>query len=181
VFEWLILSLIFLVVWVVIFAVKQPQRGMMLLVSAVTSFMGFLEPVFIPAYWNSPSLFDLASKTRFDIESFIFLFAIGGIASILCEAILNRELEKVNDDEVHDRRKSSFSFASVNTYPFLAASKFHKIEPDILYFSCLVHRKHSRYFLQPRLDKKHMGWRLVVRRLVFRVLLSNHVSVSAFR
>ena len=87
----------------------------MLAVSAVTSFMGFLEPVFIPAYWTSPSLFDLASKTRFDIESFIFLFAIGGIASILYEAILNRELEKVSDDEVPDRRRSLHLVSHLST------------------------------------------------------------------
>jgi hypothetical protein len=31
----------------------------------------------IPEYWNPPSLFDLAQRTGFDIESLIFGFAFG--------------------------------------------------------------------------------------------------------
>lgn len=105
-FEWLIFSLIFIILWLFIFAARQPLRKKMLLVSTVTSLMGFLEPVFIPAYWIPPSLFDLASKIRLDIESFIFLFAIGGIASVLYEAILDGELQKVSGSEVYSRRRS---------------------------------------------------------------------------
>lgn len=39
--------------------------------------LGFTEPLFVPAYWNPPTLFDLAQRTGFDIESLIFTFAIG--------------------------------------------------------------------------------------------------------
>ncbi len=44
---------------------------------------GFSEPLFVPEYWSPPSLFKLAEKTGFDIESFIFSFAIGGIVVVL--------------------------------------------------------------------------------------------------
>jgi hypothetical protein len=30
------------------------------------------EPLFVPDYWNPPSLFDLARRSGFDIESVIF-------------------------------------------------------------------------------------------------------------
>lgn len=111
-------SLVFLAVWLVIFAARQPLRRKMLLVSVVTSFMAFLEPVFIPAYWTPPSLFDLASKTLLDIESFIFLFAVGGIASVLYEAILDGELQKVSTNKVHGRRRS-LHLASLLSMPIL--------------------------------------------------------------
>ncbi|MHB8559169.1 MAG: lycopene cyclase domain-containing protein [Candidatus Acidiferrales bacterium] len=45
------------------------------------------EPIFVPAYWNPPSLFDLAYRTRFDIESLLFSFAIGGIGTVLYNAL----------------------------------------------------------------------------------------------
>jgi hypothetical protein len=79
VFEWLTFSFIFLALWLAIFAMKVSLRKKMFLVSVVTSLMAFLEPVFILAYWNPPSLFDLAAKMRLNAESFIFTFAIGGI------------------------------------------------------------------------------------------------------
>ncbi|MHB8442425.1 MAG: lycopene cyclase domain-containing protein [Candidatus Tyrphobacter sp.] len=48
---------------------------------------GLTEPIFVPAYWNPPSLFDLAQRTRFDMESLIFSFAIGGIGVVLYNAV----------------------------------------------------------------------------------------------
>jgi len=130
VFEWLTFSLIFLALWLVVFAARQPLRKKMLLVSAVTSLMGFLEPVFVPAYWTPPSLFDLAAKTRFDLESFIFLFAVGGIASILYEAILGGELQRVNNAKMYDRRRS-LHLASILSTPifFLLLLGFTRLNP----------------------------------------------------
>ena len=53
----------------------------MLLASALTAPFGLTELWFVPKYWNPPSLFDLAHRTGFDIESLIFCFAIGGLAA----------------------------------------------------------------------------------------------------
>lgn len=54
----------------------------MLLVSLGTMLFGLTEPLFVPDYWTPPSLFNLAERTGFDIESFVFSFAIGGIGSV---------------------------------------------------------------------------------------------------
>jgi hypothetical protein len=51
----------------------------MLWASALTAPFGLTQFLFVPAYWNPPSLFDLAHRTGFDIESIIFCFAIGGL------------------------------------------------------------------------------------------------------
>jgi len=59
----------------------------MLVVSLATSLLGLTEPLFVPEYWSPPSLFDLALRTGFDLESLIFSFAIGGLAFALYGSI----------------------------------------------------------------------------------------------
>ena len=86
---WLIWNLILIAIWLVIYVSlgSKDKRKEMLLVSLWTSLLGFTEPLFVPEYWSPPSLFGLAIKTGFDIESLIFSFGIGGIAVILYEKI----------------------------------------------------------------------------------------------
>jgi hypothetical protein len=50
----------------------------MLWASILTAPFGLTQFLFVPAYWNPPTLFDLAHRTGLDIESLIFCFAIGG-------------------------------------------------------------------------------------------------------
>ena len=61
--EWLTFSLILLGIWFVIFLVRPFVRREMFWVSLFTMPIGLTEPLFVPAYWNPPSLFDLAAKT----------------------------------------------------------------------------------------------------------------------
>ena len=50
--------------------------------SLVCSLLGFTEPLFVPAYWDPPSIL---SYGRWDAESFLFCFAIGGISAVAPE------------------------------------------------------------------------------------------------
>lgn len=61
----------------------KTERKNMLVVSFWTSLLGLTEPLFVPEYWNPMTLFNLARRTGFDLESLIFCFAIGGIAFVL--------------------------------------------------------------------------------------------------
>ena len=79
-YVWLIWASAFLVPWTALFVARPTSRRAMLQASALTALFGLTEPLFVPAYWNPPSLFDLAHRTGFDIESLIFCFAIGGLA-----------------------------------------------------------------------------------------------------
>lgn len=93
-FVWLGWSLLLLLIWAGVY-MKTPfpeSRREMLLVSLGTSLLGLTEPIFVPAYWNPPSLFNLAQTTGFDIESIIFSFGIGGLASVLYERVLRGRL-----------------------------------------------------------------------------------------
>jgi hypothetical protein len=49
-----------------------------------------------PAYWNPPSLLELARRTGFDIESIIFSFAIGGVGAVLYNALTHRPFAPVS-------------------------------------------------------------------------------------
>lgn len=78
-YTWLIWATAFMAPWTVLFIVRPALRKPMLRASALTVPFGLTEPLFVPAYWNPPSLFDLAQRTGFDIESLIFCFALGGL------------------------------------------------------------------------------------------------------
>ena len=90
---WLIWSLILIAIWLVIYVSlgSGKEKKEMLVVSLWTSLLGLTEPLFVPEYWSPPSLFDLAMRTGFDIESLIFSFGIGGIAVVLYGRIFRRQ------------------------------------------------------------------------------------------
>ena len=79
VYAYLALSTALLGVWLVLFAVRADIRRELVRVSIGTMFLGLTEPLFVPSYWDPPTLGDLARRTGFDLESLLFSFAIGGI------------------------------------------------------------------------------------------------------
>ena len=90
----------------------------MVAVSAATTLLGLTEPIFVPEYWNPPTLFDLAQRTGFDIESLIFCFAIGGIGAASYNALGLRRLQAIGATERHQTRHR-FHRLAVAT-PFIA-------------------------------------------------------------
>lgn len=104
--EFLTGSLFLLLIWAVIFfklKSKESQKEM-ISVSLATSLLGFTEPIFVSEYWNPPTLFDLAQRTGFDIESLIFAFAVGGIAVSAYETFAKVDHRKLSVHEMHQRR-----------------------------------------------------------------------------
>ena len=90
-YAWLFWSSAFLIPWLFAYVAFPRQRKALLWASLFTMPFGLTEPLFVPAYWNPPSLFDLAQKTGFDIESLIFSFAIGGIGAVLYNLLTGYE------------------------------------------------------------------------------------------
>ncbi|PJC04483.1 MAG: hypothetical protein CO070_04130 [Gallionellales bacterium CG_4_9_14_0_8_um_filter_55_61] len=101
---WLIWALGFLVPWIVLYALFPAQRKVMRWSSSLTALFGLTEPIFVPEYWNPPSLFDLAQRTGFDIESLIFCFGIGGVGAVLYNALAGKRLMPMNDCERNSPR-----------------------------------------------------------------------------
>ncbi len=86
-YVWFIWASSFLIPWLILFVSLPNFRWQILKISLLTAPFGLTEPLFVPAYWNPPSLFDLAQKTGFDIESIILSFALGGIGAALYNAV----------------------------------------------------------------------------------------------
>jgi hypothetical protein len=85
-YVWLMWSSAFLLPWIALYLTTPLLRPVMWRASLATAVLGLTEPIFVPAYWNPPSLFDLAQRTGFDVESVIFSFAIGGVGAVLYNA-----------------------------------------------------------------------------------------------
>ncbi|MBZ0171657.1 MAG: lycopene cyclase domain-containing protein, partial [Phycisphaerales bacterium] len=94
---WLLWSLAFLIPWIGFYAAFPQHRRAMLWVSLFTAPFGLTEPLFVPEYWSPPSLFDLARRTGFDVESVIFCFGIGGVGAVLYNVITGSNLAPVSD------------------------------------------------------------------------------------
>lgn len=99
-FAYLMGSLFLAVIWLGLFIALPKSRKKMIWVSFLTLPLGLTEPIFVPRYWVPPTLFDLADTYRIDLESFIFSFAIGGVASVIYETI-SRQKKKMSEPERH--------------------------------------------------------------------------------
>ena len=127
-YVWFIWSLLFLMVWIILYLSKPSFRKEMMSISLGTMLFGFTEPLFVPAYWNPPSLFDLAQRTGFDIESFIFTFAIAGTSSVLYRVIYRRNVTKMDASEMmHSRHRFHIYFLASPIPIFLALAIFTKL------------------------------------------------------
>ncbi len=82
-YVWAFWASAFLLPWLGLWLLAPASRAVMWRASLATMPFGLTEPLFVPAYWNPPSFFDLAQKTGFDLESLVFCFAIGGTGSVL--------------------------------------------------------------------------------------------------
>jgi hypothetical protein len=86
-YAYLLLSASLFVVWLILYAVRPDLRRQTLRISLGTMPLGLTEPLFVPVYWNPPTLLDLARRTGFDLESLLFSFAIGGIVFAAYDAL----------------------------------------------------------------------------------------------
>jgi len=129
-YAWLVWSLIFLLIWVLGFSISRSSvRREMIRVSLWTMPMGLTEPLFVPEYWNPPSLFSLAQRTGFDLESLIFSFAIGGIGSVLYNTITRSELERIEPAvRKHLRHRFHALLLPVPVLVFLLLAGFTNLE-----------------------------------------------------
>lgn len=105
-YVWLLWSSAFLIPWLIFYLAYPDHRRTMLWASLFTTPLGLTEPLFVPEYWNPPSLFDLAQRTGFDLESLIFCFGIGGVSAVLYNIVFGTTPKPVSDHEkVHPRHQ----------------------------------------------------------------------------
>jgi len=107
----------------------------MLWASLFTTPFGLTEPLFVPEYWSPPSLFNLAERTGFDIESLIFCFGIGGIAAVFYNLFTHQVPRPVGSEERHKplhRHHYKALVAPFVAFPLLYFFSWNPIYPSIL-------------------------------------------------
>ena len=153
-YVWLVWSSAFLVPWLVAFIAFPRHRKAMIWASLVTMLFGLTEPLFVPEYWSPPSLFDLARKTGFDIESLIFCFGIGGIGAVLYNLLMQQKLEPTLSEERRHRRHRFHVWALAApflSFPVLYVFSWNPIYPAIL---AMVVGAVATIFCRPDLGRK---------------------------
>src|SRR3989344_3089176 len=128
--EWLIFSLILLGIWLAVFLFSGKSKKEMFWTSVFTAPFGLTEPLFVPEYWNPPSLFNLAANTGFDIESLIFCFAVGGIGSVIYEFLTKKRHKKIRKYK-EDSKRYKFHLIAILSTPilFILLIVFSKLNP----------------------------------------------------
>ncbi len=98
-YVWLLWASAFLIPWAILWSAFPAHRRVMWWASVFTTPFGLTEPLFVPEYWTPPSLFDLATRTGFDIESLIFCFGIGGVGAVLYNVFTGSQLVPMRGQE----------------------------------------------------------------------------------
>lgn len=156
-FAWLLWSLLLIVIWGIIYVLLKNKEGKkeMLTVSLWTSLLGLTEPLFVPEYWNPPSLFDLAHRTGFDIESLIFSFGIGGIAFVLYEWIFHAEHKEISAP-VHHASHHRYHLWAILSAPviFITLALITTLNPIYISVIALMVGGFATWYCRPDLKKK---------------------------
>ena len=87
--------LIFLVVWLLFFVLRKDLSKEMIFGSLLAMPFGLSESLWVPEYWNPPSLFNLISNYGVGIESFLLFFICGGTAAVIYEIIFKKKIVKI--------------------------------------------------------------------------------------
>ena len=155
-YAWFIWSLALLVVWIVVYLSlksKESKREM-LVVSLWTSLLGLTEPLFVPIYWSPPSLFDLALRTGFDIESILFSFGVGGLAVIAYERIFHVEHEQIGMEERHKTRHKYHLLALLSAPAIFVILLFTNLNPIYSASIAMIGGGLATWYCRPDLKKK---------------------------
>src|SRR3989338_8042122 len=156
-YVWLIWSLILLLIWAIIyFSLRSKEsKKEMLVVSLWTSLLGLTEPLFVPEYWSPPSLFDLALRTGFDIESLLFAFGVGGLVVVLYERIFRIKHETIPLSSRHSARHH-YHFWAITSTPVIFIVLLFATSLNPIYTSAiaLVLGGFATWYCRPDLKKK---------------------------
>lgn len=175
-FAYLITSVLLLIVWLILYWLKPQSRKKMLLVSMLTAPLGLTEPFFVPSYWLPFTLFDLARKTRFDIESILFSFAVGGIAAILYEAFWGQHRKRVPIHEQHQGRHQIHRLALISPIvSFLLLYLFTSLNPIYSSILSMVVGAVATWYCRPDLVRAMVTGSLLFLALYFVVFLVGFV------
>lgn len=89
--EYFAASIIALIIWSVLFAVRKDLRREMVLMSLLSTPPALFEILYVPSYWQPVTLFDIP----IGVEGFFYSFSIGGVAAVSYELFARKRLKKI--------------------------------------------------------------------------------------
>ena len=153
-YVWLTWASAFMLPWGALYLVNPQQRAVMWRTSLGTMPLGLTEPLFVPEYWNPPSLFDLAARTGFDVESLIFCFAIGGIGAVAYNTITRQKLVAVPAQEKTQHVHRFHRYALAAPYVLFVPLYFLPWNPIYPSMVCLIVGAIASILCRPDLARK---------------------------
>lgn len=153
-YVWFFWSLAFLVPWILLYLLFPTHRQAMLWTSMFTMLFGITEPLFVPEYWSPPSLFDLALRTGFDIESFIFCFGIGGVGVVLYNVITGSRFKSVSDCYRHSTMHKYHKLALASPFIIFPLLYFFPWNPIYPAFTAMIVGTIATVLCRPDLKSK---------------------------
>ena len=150
-YVWFVWASMFLLPWLILFLALPRYRKAMLWASVLTTPFGLTEPLFVPEYWDPPSLFDLAQRTGFDIESLIFTFALGGVGAVLYNGLTRKTLVPLGDHRANHRHHLLALLTPLVAFPALYFLPWNPIYPSI---AAMLLGAVAALFCRPDLTRK---------------------------
>ncbi len=182
-YVWLIWSSLLLVIWLVVYLSLRNKEGKkeMLAVSLWTSLLGLTEPLFVPEYWSPPSLFDLALRTGFDIESLLFAFGVGGLAAVIYERVFPVRHEPILPEKKHHPRHKYHKLALLSApIIFVLLLIFTNLNPIYSTFIALVGGGLFTWYCRPDLKKKMFTSAFIFTSLYFAYFLTLIIAYPGY-
>lgn len=93
-YEYLVWVLLLGVVWLIFYSLQPAIRKKMWWSSWIAFPFGVGELYFIPNYWTPQTLFGLGMKYGVDIEAFLLMFFLGGVAAAIYEFVVREYLPR---------------------------------------------------------------------------------------
>lgn len=153
-YVWFFWASAFLVPWAVLWAAFPAHRRAMWWASVFTTPFGLTEPLFVPEYWSPPSLFDLALRTGFDIESLIFCFGIGGVGAVFYNVLTGSSLERLPNEDRHAPLHRHHYKALVAPFVVFPVLYFFPVNPIYPGIAAMVAGSVLTMFCRPDLTRK---------------------------
>jgi hypothetical protein len=120
-YSYLVGVLIFGAAWLACYILGKKYRAEIRWGTLISAPMALTSILFVPQYWTPPSLFDLDQKIRVGIEDFLWAAAVGGIASVVAEILLEEKLSGIRKRT----RKRHFAPFLVVVVVFIALQVWH--------------------------------------------------------
>lgn len=91
-YSYLVGALIFCAAWLACYLLGKNYRTEIRWGTLISAPLALTSILFIPQYWTPPSLFNLDQKIKVGIEDFLWAAAVGGIACVVAEILLEENL-----------------------------------------------------------------------------------------